>query len=50
MKKAKQIFIGISLVILGIISVILTYDITVALWFVPLGLYVAITKKDVIND
>ena len=50
MKRFKQMLIGLGLATLGIISIrVLDGDATVALLFVPLGLYTAITKNKMDN-
>lgn len=45
-----QKLLGLAFVVLGILSAIPTSDITSAIWFVPFGLYLAITKNDYVSN
>lgn len=45
-----QKILGLVLVVLGILSAIPTSDLTAAIWFVPMGLYLAATKNDFISN
>jgi uncharacterized membrane protein len=44
-----QSTLGIVLALLGVGSVFIDYDITAAVFFIPLGLYVAFTKERVLD-
>lgn len=44
----KQKLLGLALVALGILSVFIEYDATFAVLFVPIGLYLMLTKRDVL--
>lgn len=46
----KQRYLGVALVVLGVLSAIILGDGTAALLIVPLGLYVACTKERILLD
>ena len=46
----KQKLIGLGFIILGLLTILIEWDITVALFMVPIGLAVMLTKDMVITD
>lgn len=48
-RKTLQKLIGLALVILNIIWVLISHDLTAAVLLVPLGLYAIFTKEDILT-
>lgn len=48
MKTIKQKIYGLILIILGIASIPVTNDCTIALIFIPIGLFAILTKENII--
>lgn len=47
--RTKQRIVGLLFALLGVASIFIEYDGTVALFAVPIGIAVAFTKQDVLS-